>query len=73
LGDNKGRIFEGVMRVTDKEAKGYKKPVPGEFVPTELGSAIQASFAGRPVDKELLIDDNHTEKISGNPGERQPE
>ncbi|MFZ5640694.1 MAG: hypothetical protein ACOY4Q_08385 [Bacillota bacterium] len=59
--------------MADKKEKGYKRPVPKEFVPTELGSAIQASVAGRPVDKELLIDDNHTEKITGNPGERQPE
>jgi len=59
--------------VADKATKGYKKPIPKKFVPTELGSAIQASVTGRPGDKEFLIDDNDSEKITGKPGERQPE
>ncbi len=58
--------------VNDKQKK-FKKPIPKNFVPTELGSAIQASVTGRPDDKEYLIDDEATERITGNPGERQPE
>lgn len=59
--------------MTDKKEKGYKEPVPENFIPTELGSAIQASVTGRPADKEILIKDETSEKITGNSGARQPE
>lgn len=29
-----------------------------DFVPTELGSAIQANVAGRPLDRKIMIEDN---------------
>ncbi len=57
----------------NKRDKDYKRPVPENFIPTEMGSAIQVDVKGRPADKEYLIDDNDTEKITGSPGERQPE
>jgi len=41
----------------DKESKDLKEPVPPEFIPTELGSAVFASVEGRPVDREYLIKD----------------
>lgn len=59
--------------MTDKKEKGYKEPVPQDFIPTELGSAIQANVSGRPGDKEIFIDGEGSEKITGNPGAEQTE
>lgn len=38
--------------------KGFAKRTKKDFVPTELGSAIQANLFGRPTDKELMVADN---------------
>lgn len=40
--------------MTDKKEKEHKEQVSEKLIPTELGSAIQASVTGRPAEKEKL-------------------
>ncbi|PKM80594.1 MAG: hypothetical protein CVU89_12720 [Firmicutes bacterium HGW-Firmicutes-14] len=39
----------------------HKKPMPKEFIPTELGSAVFASVDGAPTDEEFLILNNNSQ------------
>jgi len=52
-------VKENVMKKSRKNGE-YKKPMPREFIPTELGSAVFASVDGRPTDEEYLIKDKRT-------------
>ena len=45
-----------------KKNKEYKQPVPEEFVPTELGSAVFANVSGRPTDEEYMEQNTKSQK-----------
>jgi len=50
-----------------KKNKEYKQPVPEEFVPTELGSAVFANVSGRPTDEEYMEQNTKSQKGKNDP------
>ncbi len=48
----------------ERRNKDYKQPIPPEFIPTELGSAVFASVDGSPTDEEyLILDDDSRDDV----------
>ncbi len=57
-----------------KRDRDFKEPMPPEFIPTELGSAVFASVDASPTDEEYLImDENSRDDVEDGAGNARKE